>query len=158
MNTEITIKWSDLRQQIDLKNFYMGESAKRNDLNADTMQSSNDDDKLLLMFTQKACNELITAVALRFPSITSSVDTENINITFETIATPPPHLVPMLTQAISDYLVNEVNMYWLLTVKPEMAQTNISLRNSLYNNVQQMFVKIYNKQKFRRRSTNLAGI
>ena len=71
MNIEITIKWNDLRQQIDLKNFYMGESAKRNDINADTIQSTSDEDKLLLMFAQRACNELITAVAVRFPSIIS---------------------------------------------------------------------------------------
>lgn len=158
MNFEIKIKWSDLRQQIDLRNFYMGESAKRNDINADTMQSSNDDEKLLLMFTQRACNELITAVAVRFPSITSNADTENITITFESETTPPQHLLTMLTQAISDYIVNDVNMHWLLTVKPEMAQTNISLRSVLYSNVQMMFAKIYNRQKLRRRSTNLAGI
>ncbi|MBO7302525.1 MAG: hypothetical protein J6U58_07460 [Bacteroidaceae bacterium] len=158
MNFEIKIKWSDLRQQIDLRNFYMGESAKRNDINADTMQSSNDDEKLLLMFTQRACNELITTVAVRFPSITSNADTENITITFESETTPPQHLLTMLKQAISDYIVNDVNMHWLLTVKPEMAQTNISLRSVLYSNVQMMFAKIYNRQKLRRRSTNLAGI
>lgn len=158
MNIEITIKWNDLRQQIDLKNFYMGESAKRNDINADTIQSTSDEDKLLLMFAQRACNELITAVAVRFPSIISRANMENISISFECPETPPAHFTPILTQAITDYLVNEINMYWLLTVKPEMAQTNISLRNSLYNNVQQIFAKYYNKLKLRRRSTNLAGI
>ena len=158
MNIEITIKWNDLRQQIDLKNYYMGESAKRNDINAATIQSTNDEDRLLLMFAQRACNELITAVAVRFPSITCEAGMENISVIFETPATPPSHLTPMLTQAITDYLVNEINMHWLLTVKPEMAQTNISLRNSLYNNVQQIFAKFYNRQKLRRRSTNLAGI
>jgi hypothetical protein len=42
--------------------------------------------------------------------------------------------------------------------QPQMAQANISLRNSLYNNVQQLFAKLYNTQKTRRRSTDLAGI
>ena len=136
----------------------MGESAKRNDLNADTIQSSKDDDSLLLMFTQKACNELITAVAARFPSITAQADGENISFTIKTETTPPSHIVPMLTQAITDYLVNEVNMHWMLTVKPEMAQTYISLRNGLYNNVQYILSKLYNKNRPRRRSTDLAGI
>lgn len=154
----INIEWSVLRQQINLRNFYMGESAKRNDLNADTIQSSKDDDSLLLMFTQKACNELITAVAARFPSITAQADGENISFTIKTETTPPSHIVPMLTQAITDYLVNEVNMHWMLTVKPEMAQTYISLRNGLYNNVQYILSKLYNKNRPRRRSTDLAGI
>ena len=154
----INIEWSVLRQQINLRNFYMGESAKRNDLNADTIQSSKDDDSLLLMFTQKACNELITAVAARFPSITAQADGENISFTIKTETTPPSHIMPMLTQAITDYLVNEVNMHWMLTVKPEMAQTYISLRNGLYNNVQYILSKLYNKNRPRRRSTDLAGI
>ena len=158
MKNTITIKRNELQQQIDLRNYYMGESAKRNDINAATIQSTNDEDRLLLMFAQRACNELITTVAVRFPSITCEAGMENISVIFETPATPPSHLTPMLTQAITDYLVNEINMHWLLTVKPEMAQTNISLRNSLYNNVQQIFAKFYNRQKLRRRSTNLAGI
>ena len=158
MKTSITITWEELRQQIDLKNFYMGESAKRNDLNADTMQSCKDDDKLMLMITQKACNELITAVAVRFPEITCQADMTNITFGFETAAAPSSHLIAMLKQGIKDFLANEVCMHWLLTVRPEMAQTNISLRSSLYNNVQLTLAKIYNKQRIRRRPTDLAGI
>ena len=154
----INIEWSVLRQQINLRNFYMGESAKRNNLDADTIQSCKDDDNLLLMFTQKACNELINAAAARFPSITAQADWDNISFTIKTESNPPSHFTPMLTQAITDYLVNEVNMHWMLTVKPEMAQTYISLRSGLYNNVQYIFSKLYNKNRPRRRPTDLAGI
>ena len=158
MNNTITISWNELQQQIDLRNFYMGESAKRNDLNADTMQSCKDDDKLMLIIAQKACNELITAVAVRFPEITSLADTTSVTFGIETETAPATHLVAMLKQGIKDYLANEIGMHWLLTVRPDMAQTNISLRNSLYNNVQMTFAKIYNKQRIRRRPTDLAGI
>ena len=68
------------------------------------------------------------------------------------------HLLPMLKQAIMDYLVNEITMQWLLIRQPQMAQTNISLRNSLYGNVQHLFAKFYNSTKIRRRATDLAGI
>ena len=43
MRNTIFIKWNELQQQINLKNFYMGESAKRKDADADTIQSSTDD-------------------------------------------------------------------------------------------------------------------
>ena len=39
MKNSITIKWNELQQQIDLRNFYMGESAKRKDIDA-TMRIS----------------------------------------------------------------------------------------------------------------------
>jgi hypothetical protein len=64
----------------------------------------------------------------------------------------------MLRQAVTDYLVNEIVMQWLLLRQPQMAQTNISLRGTLYSNVQHLFAKFYNQNKVRRRPTDLAGI
>lgn len=158
MRNTIFIKWNELQQQINLKNFYMGESAKRKDADADTIQSSTDDKELFIMLVQQAANELFTAVALRFPYLELKTNEEYIEFTFESKSNKLDHLLPLLQQSIVDYLVNEVRMHWLLLNQPQMAQTNISLRNSLYNNVQQMFAKFYNTEKVRRRATNLAGI
>lgn len=158
MKNTITIKRDGLQRQIDLRNYYMGEAAKRKDIDAVTIQSSNDDEELLYMFIDKACNELVTAVALRFPYISTNSNKENIEITFDTEAPYPSHLLPLLQQAITDYLVNESIIHWLLIRRPEMAQGNISLRASLYSNVQHMFAKIYNRHRIRRRATDLAGI
>lgn len=158
MKNTILIKWNELQQQIDLKNYYMGESAKRKDIDADTIQSSKDEKELLLMFAAQAANGLVTAVALRFPYIASEVEDEYISFTFEESTNGREHLLPILRQAITDYLVNEIGMYWLLLRQPQMAQTNLSLRNALYSNLQHLFAKFYNKRKVRRRSTDLAGI
>lgn len=158
MENKITIKRNELRQQINLKNFYMGESAKRKDIDADTIQSSNDDEELLLTFTHTACNELVTAVALRFHTISYEIGEKEITFSFDTKDKSRIHLLPMLKQAISDYLCNEVIMHWLLLRQPGMAQPNISLRNSLYSNVQFLLAKLYNTTKHRRRATDLAGI
>ena len=158
MKNRITIERSGLQQQIDLKNFYMGDSAKRTDKDADTIQSSKDDEELLCMFIRTACNELVTAVALRFPSIGYTIDEKEIAINFETLHDLRDDLVEMLRHSIIDYLVNEVIMQWLLLRRPNMAQPQISQRANLYRNVQFMFAKLYNTQKTRRRATNLAGI
>lgn len=158
MKNTITIKRNELQQQIDLRNFYMGESAKRKDRDADTIQSCKDDEELLLMFMHNACNELVTAVALRFPSISYNITNKEITFSFETRDDSRAQLLPMLKQAISDYLVNEVNLHWLLLRNPQMAQSYISLRNSLYSNVQFLFAKLYNSYRLRRRATDLAGI
>ncbi|MBO7231241.1 MAG: hypothetical protein J6V20_07540 [Bacteroidaceae bacterium] len=158
MKNTIIIKRNGLQQQIDLRNYYMGEAAKRKDLDAVTIQSGKDDEELLYMFIEKACNELVTAVALRFPYISAVVGKEDIEIAFETDHDYPSHLLPLLQQAIGDSLVNETITQWLLLRRPEMAQSYISLRASLYNNVQHLFAKIYNSRKIRRRPTDLAGI
>lgn len=158
MKNTITIKRSELQQQIDLKNFYMGESAKRKDKDADTIQSSKDDEDLLLTFIHTACNELVTAVALRFPFISYTIDEKNIIFEFETPGNIRSHLLPMLQRATADYLVNEARMHWLLLRRPEMAKSCISVRTELCSNVLFTFAKLYNTQKIRRRATDLAGI
>lgn len=158
MKNTILIKWNELQQQIDLRNYYMGESAKRKEIDADTIQSCNDDKELLLMFARRACNELVTAVALRFRNITCEANDEYIEFAFESNSAQLEHLIPILKQAVTDYLVNETTMHWLLLRQPQMAQPYISLRSTLYSNVQHLLAKFYNRNSPRRRPTDLAGI
>ena len=164
MKNIISIPESELQQQIDLRNFYMGESAKRKDKDADTIQSSKDDKDLLNMFMHTACNELVTAVALRFPSISYRIEEdeddegEKIVFEFETENGLRSHLLPTIQRTISDFIVNETIMQWLLVRSPNMAQTYVTLHTSLYSEVMLMFAKMYNSKKIRRRATDLAGI
>ena len=158
MENSITIEKSELQQQIDLRNHYMGESAKRKDKDADTIQSSKDDEDLLGMFTERACNELVTAVALRFSSIEYTMNGNSIVFRFETHGNARSHLLPILRQSILDYLVNETIMNWILLRSPQMAQPYVSLRAELCSNVLFAFAKMYNCKKTRRRATDLAGI
>ncbi len=154
----IIIKRNELQQQIDLINHYMGEAAKRKDLDADTIQSSTDDTELFVMFAQRALNELISAVALRFSHINYRIDKSYIEITFETNNNRRSHILPLLKQSIIDYLVNEIILQWLLLRQPMLAQPNMAIKASLYNNVQQQLAKLYNNPCVRRRATDLAGI
>lgn len=159
MTHNILIKRNELQQQIDLKNYYLGEAAKRKTMpDADILQSSNDEKELFVMFTQRALNELISAVALRFSHISYKIEKEYIDITFEAEAKNRSHTLPLLKQAITDYLVNDIILQWFLLREPMLAQANMALKSSLYSNVQQLFAKLYNNTAVRRRSTNLAGI
>ena len=166
MKNTITIPESELQQQIDLRNFYMGESAKRKDIDADTIQSCKDDKDLLHMFMHTACNALVTAVALRFPSISYAIkkveesdeDEKNIVFEFETADDSRSHLLPNLQQAITDFIINEVLLQWLLVRRPELAHIYITQRANLYSNAVFMFAKMYNSKRTRRRATDIAGI
>lgn len=158
MKNTILIDKEHLYQQIHLRNYYMGESAKRNNINADTIESSDDEKELFGMLLESACNELVSTVALRFDSVSHNITPEYIGITFATENNTRQGLLPQLRQSISDYLVNEITLQWLLLRQPQMANSYISLRTTLYNNVQQQFAKFSNLKKVRRRSTDLAGI
>lgn len=158
MEYEIYIKRNELQQQVDLNTYYLGEAVKRKDADADTLQSSTDEKELFVMFTKRALNELATSVALRFSSIRYKVDKEHIEITFRTDENKHRQLLPLLKQAITDYLTNEITTHWILMRYPTAAQPYIAQRANLCDNVQQMLAKFYNTRPVRRRSTDLAGI
>ena len=158
MENTILIEKAPLYQQIHLRNYYMGESAKRNNINADTIESSDDEKELFGMLLESACNELVSSVALRFETASHKITPEYISITFTTENNARQGVLPLQRQDTIDYLVNEITLQWLLLRSPQMANSYISLRTTLYNNVQQQFAKFSNLRKVRRRPTDLAGI
>lgn len=158
MKNTIIIDRNALQQQVDLRNHYMGDAIKRADLNADTIQSSAEERDLFLIFLREACNELLSTVALRFASVTYDIDKDYILITIESDGEAPQHILPLLKQSINDYLVNELTLQWLLLRRPDAASSYITLRPTLFQNVQQQLAKMSRTKKVRRRSTNLAGI
>lgn len=153
----ILIERKELQQQTDLRTYYMGEALKRKTDDADIIESSCDEKELFEMFLKTACNELIASAATRFPEIICEIDENFVNITFTSNKKEELHLMAILRQSVTDYLVNEITLQWLLLRNPEMAQSYISLRMNLYNKVQQQFAKLYNNN-MRRRATDLAGI
>ena len=68
-----------------------------------------------------------------------------------------PTLLPILKQAINDYLVNELMTQWLLIRYPAWSEHYIAMRNELFSHVRELFASFCNR-KIRRRPTNLAGI
>ena len=158
MKNTIIIDRNALQQQVDLRNHYMGDAIKRADLNADTIQSCAEERDLFLIFLREACNELLSTVALRFASVTYDIDKDYILITIESDGEAPQHILPLLKQSINDYLVNELTLQWLLLRRPDAASSYITLRPTLFQNVQQQLAKMSRTKKVRRRSTNLAGI
>lgn len=158
MENTIILERETIEQQVHLRNYYMGEAAKRTNINADTVESSPDEKELFEQFLATALNELVSSIALRFSSASYSIEPQYVSITFTTHNGSRQPLLPQLRQAISDYLVNEITLQWLLLRSPQMANSYISLRTTLYNNVQQHFAKFSNLKKVRRRATDLAGI
>ena len=104
MRITLTIGWKEVQQQIDLRNFYMGEAIKRREADGDIMQSCSDDKELLVSFANMACNGLITAAALRSHIINFGIDNNNITIMFEADDDCHDHLLPRIQKSITDFL------------------------------------------------------
>jgi hypothetical protein len=156
MEYNILIKKEDLTHRIDLLTHYHAECEKRKDINADVGETSFDDDELLETFLTKAANELIAEQAGRL-NISFKSNRNYIDITFVANNDKGEHLTPILKQAITDYLVNEIMTQWLLIRYPAWSQTYIAMRSELHSQVKELFAAFSNK-KIRRRPTNLAGI
>lgn len=157
MEYNILIKKEELTHQIDLRTHYHAESEKRKDLNADIGETSFDDEELLNTFLSKAINELTADQSGRLENISYKINRDYLDIRFNSNDETRTNLLPILKQAITDYLVNELLTQWLLIRYPAWSQSYIAMRNELYSRVKELFAAFCNR-KIRRRPTNLAGI
>ena len=105
MENTILIEKAPLYQQIHLRNYYMGESAKRNNINADTIESSDDEKELFGMLLESACNELVSSVALRFETASHKITPEYISITFTTENNARQGVLPQLRTSDKVFLM-----------------------------------------------------
>lgn len=156
MENNILIKREELQQEVDLKTYYMGEAIKRKDIDADTIQSSTDEEELFGMFLQKAVSELAASVAMRFDTVKFDVTDNYVSISFTHIGNT--EVTSILRQRIKDYLVNEIIYSWLNLRQTASTAEYYQIHNIGLSKVKDIFAIFYNKNKVRRRSTNLAGI
>lgn len=157
MNNNIIIKKSELLHQVNLRTHYHAESAKRKDLDADTGESSYEDSDLMNMFLQKSTSELISGFVTRFKYFSFKVNKEYLSLEFHTDDDSHSHLLPVLKQAIYDYLVNELMIQWLIIRQPTWCEAYIAMRSSLKSHCEKLLYVFCNK-KVRRRPTDFAGI
>lgn len=158
MENNILIKREELQQEVDLKTYYMGEAIKRKDIDADTIQSSTDEEELFGMFLQKAVNELATSVAMRFDSVKFDVTDNYVSISFTHNGKTNIEVTSILRQRIKDYLVNKIIYSWLNLRQTVSTAEYYQIHNIELSKVKDIFAIFYNKNKVRRRSTDLAGI
>ena len=157
MEYNIVIENEELRHQIDLRTHYHSEGEKRKDLNADIGETTNDDEELIDTFIDSAVNELVAAQSGRFEGMSCRIDDNYIDVRFVSGDDTRSNLLPILKQAITDYIINEIMTQWTLIRYPAWSQSYIAMRNNHFSRVRELFAAFCNR-KIRRRSTNLAGI
>lgn len=157
MEQTILIEKNELTHRVDLLTHYHAQGEKRKDLNADIGETSFDDEELLDTFLLKAVNELVSHQSARLEDISYRIGDDYLEISFTATAENSARMLPLLKQAIVDYLVNELMTQWLLIRYPAWSQPYIAMKSELQRSVKDLFASFCNK-KIRRRPTNLAGI
>ncbi|MBR2301673.1 MAG: hypothetical protein IKA41_06960 [Bacteroidaceae bacterium] len=158
MDYNITIDRKRLQHEVHLRTYYMGEAIKRKEIDADTIESSDDESELFGILLRKAINQMMQSVALRFSSVEYSIDDAYISLTFNNADEKREKLLPLLQQSINDYLVSELTAQWLNLRQPALAQGYDYRHIQWISSVKEALSMFYNHKKVRRRPTNLAGI
>ena len=146
----------ELRLEIDLLNYYKGEAAKRGDMDADVVQSSADDTRVMNIFIRDAAEDILIWANVNDARLTLDITDEGILFGLTPVRADKEYLVPVLKAAIRKYIVAYVRFRWLATVKPEWA-VGIELDRFRYD-IERFIKSIRDYGTVRRRATNLAGI
>ena len=157
MEYEILIKKNELLYQVNLRTYYHAKGEKRKDLNADIGETSVEDEELMDLFITKTINELISEQIGRFENISFKTNEEYINLKFKSNNNINDESLSIMKQLLTDYLVNELMVQWLLIRQRSWSDSYISMRSELYKRIRELFAIFCNK-KIRRRPTDLAGI
>lgn len=157
MKYEIIIKKSDIQHQVNLRTHYHCESEKRKGPDANVGESSEDENEIMDMFLQKCMNQLIAGQTERLKEISFAIKNDYVNLKFTGNREECNSLLPILKQSVTDYIVNELMIHWLLIRQQAWSEPYIAMRNELYIQVQEIFAQFCSR-KVRRRPTDLAGI
>jgi hypothetical protein len=157
MEYEIIIKKEDLWHRVNLRTHYHAECEKRRDPDSDVGETSVDDEEIINTFLNNSINAIVVEQRERLKDICYKVTDGYLSLKFTTVVEGRDNLLPMLKQALTDYLVNELLIQWLFIRQRAWSDSYVAMRSEHYNRVRDIFASFHNR-RIRRRPTNLAGI
>lgn len=143
----------DLRREIDILNWYRGEAVKRNDENADKVQSNADTQDAILYHLRSAVVDVLQFANPNRVKFTCKYEDDALKFSISPVREGREYLLDVLKESIRQYLVFEVRRLWMMTVRPEWADD--SLRASLRANILEAMNSSTKGNKVRRRATTM---
>jgi hypothetical protein len=116
-----------------------------------------DDEEIINTFLNNSINAIVVEQRERLKDICYKVTDGYLSLKFTTVVEGRDNLLPMLKQALTDYLVNELLIQWLFIRQRAWSDSYVAMRSEHYNRVRDIFASFHNR-RIRRRPTNLAGI
>ena len=130
----------DLEREINLVNYYKGEAAKRGDINADVVQSDAGQQDVMGYFMRKAVTDVLLLLETGSTKFTYKTDSDKLVFELSPVNEDKRYMLDVLKEAIRQYLVYEVRRLWMMTVRPEWADS--SIRGELIGNMKSAFYSV----------------
>lgn len=146
----------DLLREINILNWYSGEAAKHNDPGAVFVQSDLDEQDAMMYHLGCAVNNVLLLANANRVKFTCMMEDDSLKFELSPLREGREHMKDILKNAIRQYLVYEVRLLWMLTVKPEWVDA--SLEERYVRNIKDAMSAVTTGNKVRRRATDLAGI
>lgn len=143
----------DLIREIDILNWYRGEAVKRNDENADKVQSNADTQDAILYHLRSAVVDVLQFANPNRVKFTCKYEDDALKFSIAPVREGREYLLDVLKESIRQYLIFEVRRLWMMTVRPEWADD--SLRASLRANILEAMNSSTKGNKVRRRATTM---
>lgn len=122
-----------LLQEINILNWYQGESAKRYDDNADKVQTCQDQQDALLFHLRSVVVDILQFANPNRVKFTCEYKDDSLVFSLSPLREGREYMLDILKEAIRQYLIYEIRRLWLMNVKPDMADA--SLRETLRENI-----------------------
>ena len=119
----------DLLADINVMNWYRGEAEKRNDVNADLVQSDVTNQDVILEFVKTAVNDVLMMANPNRVKFLCEYENDALCFHLSPLRKDREYLMGALKEAIRIYIITEVRRLWMMTMKPEWADG--SLREEL---------------------------
>ena len=143
----------DLRREIDILNWYRGEAVKRNDENADKVQSNADTQDAIMYHLRNAVVDVLQFANPNRVKFTCKYEDDALKFSISPVREGREYLLDVLKEAIRQYLIFEVRRLWMMNIRPEWADD--SLRASLRANILEAMNSSTKGNKVRRRATTM---
>lgn len=123
----------DLLREINILNWYKGEAVKRNDENADKIQTDCDTQDALMYHLRDAATDVLSLANLNWMKFTCEYKDDSLIFSLSPLREGREHLLELLKNCIRQYLVYEVRRLWMMNVRPDWADA--TKRESLRQNI-----------------------
>ena len=143
----------DLKREIDILNWYRGEAVKRNDENADKVQSNADTQDAIMYHLRSAVVDVLQFANPNRVKFTCKYEDDALKFSISPVREGREYLLDILKESIRQYLVFEVRRLWMMNIRPEWADD--SLRASLRANILEAMNSSTKGNKVRRRATTM---
>ena len=115
----------DLLADINVMNWYRGEAEKRNDVNADLVQSDITNQDVILEFVKTAVNDVLLMANPNRVKFLCEYKDDALAFSLSPLRDGREHLMGVLKEAIRIYIITEVRRLWMMTMKPEWADDTL---------------------------------